>query len=285
MEYDLSKYNNPIVVIYGGTFSPFTMYNLKVAEEITKDLYHKNKGMRDIILYFIPTNNKYKTVTNNLSDKYIGGDSNKHRVNMLQIVCNYLNGKNKRIYFKISTNEIKEKKQLTTYESIIQIQKNIMNNKTIITNNDITFILIERHLKEILNGLWANPFSLLSKNIITLPSQHTHITINDFEKEINMSKMLLKETNLKNKEYLKLLSSNKKYLLSKIELFNHLPKNIIEFTPANTYDKLQQYYLGFLNMSDLKEYFIPKLLIYILKHKLFVKNKKFIKNKTIKNYK
>ena len=34
----------------------------KGEEEITKDLYHKNKGLRDIVLYFIPTNNKYKTV-------------------------------------------------------------------------------------------------------------------------------------------------------------------------------------------------------------------------------
>jgi len=288
MEYDLTKYNNPIVIIYGGTFSPFTMYNLKIVEDITKDIYHKNHGLRDVVFYFIPTHDKYNSI--NISSKYIGGNSNKHRVNMLKIVCEYLNNKNKGIYFRISTNEINEKKPLSTYDSIVQIQKKIIDNNTIIVNSDIKFILIERHVKEILNGVWENPLSLLSKNIIVIPSSHTHLTIHEFEKEIQMSKMLAKETHLKNKDYLKLLASNKKYLLSKIEIYNKMNEQILQFTPSNTYNKIQEYYSHTINVSELNKYFIPKLLNYIIKNKLYNTNKlgKTIKqknkkiNKTIK---
>jgi hypothetical protein len=276
MEYDLSKYNNPLILLYGGTFSPFTMYNLKIANDISKEVYHKNKGLRDIIFYFIPTSDKYNS--HNVLSKYIGGNSNKNRINMLQIVCDYLNNKNKGIYFKVSTNEIKENKTVSTYNSVIQIQKNIIKNNTIIVNNDLKIILIERHVKEILKGLWKNPLSLLSKNIITIPSQHKHLTINMFEKEIDMHKMILNDKNIKNKEYLKLLSSNKKYLLSKLEIYNDITQNILQFTPTNTYDKLQNYYNKTIHNSEINKYFIPELLQYIIKNNLYNSST----NKTIK---
>lgn len=278
MEYDLSKYNNPLIIMYGGTFSPFTMYNLNIVETITRDIYNKNNGLRDIIFYFVPTHDKYKSF--NISNKYIGGNSNTERINMLNIVCKHLNRENKGIYYKISTNEINEKKPLTTYDSIIQIQQNIVNNNKIIVNNDIKVILIERHVKDILNGKWKNALSLLSKNIIVIPSIHTQLNIHDFEKEIKLSKMIANEDNMKNKEYLKLLSTNKNYILNKLTIYNTFTKRIFQYSPANTYDKIQEYYKGEINLNQLHEYVLPELSNYILKNNLYKSKLNKTVNKT-----
>ena len=282
MEYNLSKYNNPIIIIYGGTFSPFTMYNLKIAEDVTKEIYDKHKGLRNIVFYFVPTHSNYKS--SNIKNNYIGGNSKVERINMLEIVCKHLNVK-KGIYYKVSTNEINANKPIDTYDSIIDIQKHIMKNNKIVVNNDIQVILIERHVKEILNGKWANPLSLLSKNIIMVSSQHTQLNIHLFEKEINILKMKENEKNIKNKEYLNLLSSNKKYLLSKINIFN-FTKEILIFTPSNTYDKLQDYYNAIANVGELNKYIIPELCKYIIKNNLYKKHNKSVKNiKTKQNTK
>jgi nicotinic acid mononucleotide adenylyltransferase len=278
MEYDLSKYNNPLIIMYGGTFSPFTMYNLNIVETITRDIYNKNNGLRDIIFYFVPTHDKYKSF--NISNKYIGGNSNTERINMLNIVCKHLNRENKGIYYKISTNEINEKKPLTTYDSIIQIQQNIVNNNKIIVNNDIKVILIERHVKDILNGKWKNALSLLSKNIIVIPSIHTQLNIHEFEKEIKLSKMIANEDNMKNKEYLKLLSTNKNYILNKLTIYNTFTKRIFQYSPANTYDKIQEYYKGEINLNQLHEYVLPELSNYILKNNLYKSKLNKTVNKT-----
>jgi nicotinic acid mononucleotide adenylyltransferase len=278
MEYDLSKYNNPLIIMYGGTFSPFTMYNLNIVETITRDIYNKNNGLRDIIFYFVPTHDKYKSF--NISNKYIGGNSNTERINMLNIVCKHLNRENKGIYYKISTNEINEKKPLTTYDSIIQIQQNIVNNNKIIVNNDIKVILIERHVKDILNGKWKNALSLLSKNIIVIPSIHTQLNIHEFEKEIKLSKIIANEDNMKNKEYLKLLSTNKNYILNKLTIYNTFTKRIFQYSPANTYDKIQEYYKGEINLNQLHEYVIPELSNYILKNNLYKSKLNKTVNKT-----
>ena len=85
--------------------------------------------------------------------------------------------------------------------------------------------------------------------------------------------MVSKEKNLKNKDYLNLLASNKKYLLNKIELYHKMTEKILHMNPIYTYEKINQYYSGTLSKSDLNTYFIPEISNYIIKNKLYKSSK------------
>lgn len=92
--------------------------------------------------------------------------------------------------------------------------------------------------------------------------------------------MIANEDNMKNKEYLKLLSTNKNYILNKLTIYNTFTKRIFQYSPANTYDKIQEYYKGEINLNQLHEYVLPELSNYILKNNLYKSKLNKTVNKT-----
>jgi len=278
MEYDLKKYKNPVVICYGSRFSPFTLYNLKVVEDLTNDIYNSHNKERDIILYFIPTSDKFNSI--NVKSSYINGNSNKERIKMLEIVCNILNKKNKHIQYKISDNEIKKKNAIYTYDTVRNIQQFIYKKSDVaILNNDIQVILNEDRLREMLKGEWNNALSLLSKNIIVVPTNNNKINTADLFKNINLKKMISNEKYFKDKNNLELLIHDRDYLMSKFYIYNKMTKQIMDSHPLHIYNKLQDFYNRKITMAELNTYLMPEISAYIVQHNLYKKNNKTRKNK------
>jgi len=198
--YDLSAYINPIVIWTGGSFSPPTYGNIEVAR-IVANFIQKRYPSYTFLLYFVPVSKIYakESVKNNSIIGNNDGDSDSVRLNMLNMCTTHLNTIeiNKNIKYFVSTLEIEAKRSVPTFESIEILKANIRKTKDI--PDSLFFISLgQDNVEGILSGKWANPFTLLNKNIICVPRPSTETnkslnTMRQLTKILNIDAMLKKQ--------------------------------------------------------------------------------------------
>lgn len=124
--------DNNILAIFGGSFNPPLNSHFSLAQQIVNEYENIDK------VIFVPVNSKYEK--NGLLE-------NKHRYNMLKLVCD----KNKD--FLVSDIELKQERQLYTIETLELLQKQY-------PDNTICFTLGTDNLKEI--STWQEADKLVS---------------------------------------------------------------------------------------------------------------------------
>lgn len=148
---------NKIIAIFGGSFNPPINSHMFLAKQIIA----KVKDIEKIV--FVPVSTKYKKE---------GLIEDKHRYNMLKIVCN----KEKKL--EVSSIEIDSKKQLYTIETLEYFKKKYK-------NNEIYFIMGTDNLKEI--EKWKQPEKIL-KNYKLLILERNDDNIEKIVKENELLK-------------------------------------------------------------------------------------------------
>lgn len=99
--------NKKILAIFGGSFNPPLNSHFSLAQQIVNEY----ENIENVI--FVPVNSKYQKE---------GLLENKHRYNMLKLVCD------KNQNFIVSDIELKQEKQLYTIETLELLQKQYPNN-------------------------------------------------------------------------------------------------------------------------------------------------------------
>lgn len=101
-KYTVALEENKKIVIFGGSFNPPLNSHFSLAEQIVNEYENIEK------VIFVPVNSKYQK-----ADLL----SNKHRYNMLKLVCD------KNEDFEVSNVEIKSRRALYTIETLTKLQK------------------------------------------------------------------------------------------------------------------------------------------------------------------
>ncbi len=124
--------NKKVLAIFGGSFNPPLNSHFSLAQQIVNEYENIEK------VIFVPVNSKYQKA---------GLLENKHRYNMLKLVCD----KNKD--FIVSDIELKQEKQLHTIETLELLQNQY-------PNNIICFTIGTDNLKEI--SKWGSAEKLVT---------------------------------------------------------------------------------------------------------------------------
>lgn len=150
-----------IIAIFGGSFNPPINSHVLLAKQVLK----KIKSVEKII--FVPVSTKYKK-ENLIEDK--------HRYNMLKIICN------KEDQLEVSSVELDSKRQLYTVETLDYF-------KRAYKENDIYFIIGTDNLKEF--DTWKSPDKILQNyKLIVLERDNDNL-----EKIIENNKLLSNNKN------------------------------------------------------------------------------------------
>ena len=165
-----------IIAIFGGAFNPPINSHVFLAEQIIEKLNNVEK------LIFVPVSTKYK------KQELI---EDKHRLNMLKIICS------KEEKMEVSDIEIKSEKQLYTIQTLNYF-------KDVYKNNQIYFVMGTDNLKEL--ETWKEPEVILKNyKIIVLEREEYNL-----EEIIDSNKLLKKNKNsiIKIKEIEKIFLSS-----------------------------------------------------------------------------
>lgn len=111
-KYTVAIEENKKIVIFGGSFNPPLNSHFSLAEQIVNEYENIEK------VIFVPVNSKYQK-----ADLL----SNKHRYNMLKLVCD------KNEDFEVSDVEIKSRRALYTIETLTKLQKEYPNKELLFT--------------------------------------------------------------------------------------------------------------------------------------------------------
>jgi len=125
--------NKGIIAVFGGSFNPPLNSHFSLAEQVIEEINEIEK------IVFVPVSTKYSKP---------GLVEDKHRLNMLKIICD------KNPKFEVSDVEIKSQKQPYTIETLEKVQKQYL-------NKDIYFIIGTDNLKELCT--WYKADELLEK--------------------------------------------------------------------------------------------------------------------------
>lgn len=153
---------NKAIAVFGGSFNPPINSHITLAKQII------NKFPKIEKLIFVPVSTKYEKT------ELV---SNKHRYNMLQLVC-----KNEK-KIEVSDIELIQKKQLYTIETLDLIKKQYGE------GYDIYFVVGTDNLKDFQN--WHNPDKILKKYKLLILNRNN----DDLEKIILDNKLLNKNRN------------------------------------------------------------------------------------------
>lgn len=149
------------IVVYGGSFNPILYSHLSIAKQVIK----KFKQVKKVI--FVPVGNKYEKA-DLLADKY--------RYKMIKLAIS------RNVHFSVSDIEIKNEKQLYTFQTLMKIQEQYK-------NYEIWFMMGSDNLKSL--HTWVLSEELLKNFKIVAVKRDTD----------NLEKIIKEDNFLKKYEY------------------------------------------------------------------------------------
>lgn len=165
--YDLSSYDNPIIIWTGGSFSPPTNGHMAIAKICASFMYEKFN--RPIAMFFVPVNEGYDKQS--VKSKFINYNSNAARIDMLNMCVKKLNLEvdQKNITFRVTTLEMDYNVNGITCISVEILKAKIRCKNGYISDESFFISLGQDNVEDILKGKWEDPMNLLTKNIICIP--------------------------------------------------------------------------------------------------------------------
>lgn len=237
-KYNLDKYENATIILNGGSFSPPTCGHIQLADITANDIFTQTR--RPVIVYFVPVTSNYGKTS--VKSDYIGGNSDKIRVDMLNMCVRYLNylNKDKPIRFFVSTHEIDNTEIKTTYDSLMKLKTLINNgsrNKRLI--NKFKVLLGIDNVRDVLNGKWEKGYNLI-EHIICIPREgYQALSVDD----VNLGK----------------LQEDKQSILKKITMMNaRIPSSISTASSTHLRSILKIYYQKQI-LNNYPKYMIQQL--------------------------
>ncbi len=147
-----------VIIFYGGSFSPPTNGHIIAIQKASRFASEKHPGLT-VTGVLVPVSSKYKKSSVQFTD------SDRHRINMLNIVKHWLNEHetSPNVRYNVSTHEIDAGAGVPTIDSLLLLKERYGH------DNIYYLVLGQDNLKQIMDKRWKQSNELLSYPIIYIP--------------------------------------------------------------------------------------------------------------------